>query len=70
MIHVRDEFRGNAPLHTSDVAKRSMLMTSELINPFCVAAAKPNQTAQTVLQLWLARWIILFGGPRRIFSDQ
>ena len=42
----------------------------DLFTRFGLAAPIPDQTAPTVVDMLLARWILLLGAPGRILSDQ
>ena len=65
-----DLFGGKASLPETARANRYILTMVDLFTKFGVAAAMPDQSAQTVADTLLARWVLLFGAPRRLLTDQ
>ena len=55
---------------TSEVDKNYRRTMVDIFTRFGVAAPMPDQTAQTVVDALLARWILLLRAPRRLLSDQ
>ena len=56
-------FGGKASLPETPRANRYILTMSDLFPKFAVAATMPDQSAQTVADTLLARWVLLFGAP-------
>ena len=65
-----DMFAGKASLPETPRAKRYIFTMSHLFTKFGVAAAMPEQSAQTVADAVLSRRVLLFAGPRRLFIEQ
>ena len=65
-----DVFGGKASLPETPRANRYILTMIDLFIKFGVAASMPDQSAQTVADTLLARWVLLFGTPRRLLTDQ
>ena len=65
-----DVFGGKASLPEPPCANRYILTMNDLFTKFGLAAPMPDQSAQTVADTLLARWVLLFGAPRRLRTDQ
>ena len=65
-----DVFGGKASLPLTARNNKYVLTMVDIFTKFGVAAPMGDQTAQTVCDTLLARWILLFGAPRRLLTDQ
>ena len=61
---------GMTSLQTSEAGNKYILTKVDLFTRFGVAAPMTDQTAKTVVDTVLARWILLLGERRRILSGQ
>ena len=60
--------KGNLP--TTERASRYILTIIDLVTKYCVVAPLIDHTAASVAQAFHAEWILHFGSPFRVHTDQ
>ena len=65
-----DVFGGKASLSETARAIDNILTINDLFTKFGVAAPMQEQSAQTVADALLSRWVLIIGAPRRLLTDK
>jgi transposase InsO family protein len=69
LVHI-DILGGGASLPVSKSGNKYILVMIDHFSKFGVAAAMPDQRAETVAETFLQHWCWKFGAPQRLHSDQ
>ena len=65
-----DLLGGKESLPKSNSSNKYILVIVEAFTRYCVAIALENQSARTVCDAVLKHWLLIYGPPRRLLTDQ
>ena len=65
-----DLMGGKESLPTTSRQNKYVFVAIDAFTKYAIAVPLPDQTAQSVVRAFLSHWILVFGPPRRVHSDQ